>query len=882
MNTINSISIQFANPWLLLLLIPVIIFPLVLFFRLKKRHRNNRYRITSLVLRILALVAGVLVLSGMDIESRTLTKRNDVIILVDTSDSTSSSLDRMNAQIESIIEESGGEYNIGIISFANGNIYNVQMTSNTSQVLNRYLNTNSKPDASGTNIGVALSYARSQLDNPNEGRIILLTDGLETDDSALNTVRDIADSGVRIDTIYFNPNSHFYEFQVNAVSVPERVNVGEGVELSVDVQSTVAGTGILSVYDNSTLIYQEAIEMNGYEETFTIDYMFNSGGLHELYFDIQGEFDTVQENNKYYAYVNIDASSNILIVEGKDGEANLMVDLLGSDNAVTVVGVDNLPESTTALQIYDEVILMNVQNSQLPDLFVQLLDVYVNQLGGGLLTIGGDQAYVEDDMSGSDLEAMLPVVSTTSARPIAVMYVLDSSGSMNDLIGSTGKTRFELAKDGAIASVNQLADRDYFGLVSFNSVANVAIPLTPASRREEIIEDIDALQTVRGTMYKDGLELAASALKTMSDVYIKHIIFITDGTATDSRDGYTAVVEGLADDNITLSGIAIYRSDFLTSGVVEDLADIGGGRYYYIQDATELPDIMVTESTTSAIEYVNEGVFSPTIANFTPAVTGITELPELGGYYGTLLKEDATMVLRTNEELPLYASWQYGSGRVGSFTSDLNGSWSANYFADPEGQKLIRNIVSSLFPEKSMEEKTTNAEFLNSNYSSTVKITSQIDDGETITAEVTDPTGTTTDIRLNQISEGVFSGDFNTRRAGIYTVSISKENSSGTVLSETFEYTSFSYSEEYDVFLDSNTGFQLVDEISNLGNGKVLYTTDGAFSEQAQVMINSFDPRYLFLSLMMLFFILDIFARKFKFKWPHELIRDYRAKQASA
>jgi len=881
MNTINSFSIEFANPWLLLLLVPAILFALIPFFRLKKQHRKTRSHITSLVLRIIALVLTVFVLSGMDFESSTITNRDDVIILVDASESISSSNDRMNDQIESIIEESNGEYNIGIITFADGNIYNVKMGNDPDAVYSRYLNTISKPNASGTNISVALSYAKSQLTNPEKGRIILLSDGLETDDNALNTVRDIAKSGVRIDTIYFSPNSHYFEFQVNNVDVPERVNVGEGIELSVDVQSTVAGSGILSIYDNSELIHQEVIAMNGYEETFTIDYMFNSGGLHELYFDIEGEYDTVEENNSYYSYVNIDSSSNILIVDGTGTDAALLVDLLGADNAVTVVGVDNLPSSTTALQIYDEVILMNVENDQLPKLFVQILDVYVNQLGGGLLTIGGDQAYIEDDMAGSDLENMLPILSTTAARPMAVMFVMDSSGSMNDMIGTTGKTRFALAKEGAIASVNSLSDRDYFGLVSFNTVANVAIPLTPASRREEIINDINGLHTSSGTKYKDGLELAASALKTMSDAYIKHIIFITDGTATDEKEGYVQVVEGLADFNITLSGIAIYRSDFFTSATVRELTEIGGGRYYYIQDATELPAIMVTESATQSINYINEGIFTPDIINYTSVVTGITTLPELGGYYGTLLKEDATMVLSSNEELPIYASWAYGSGLVGSFTSDLNGTWSSNYFVNSQGKTLIKNIVTSLFPEKSMEEKTIFAEFLGNNYSTTVKITSEMAENQTLSARVTDPNGSTTDILLNSISDNVFSGKFTTRTPGIYTVSVSKKNSSNNVILETFEYSAFSYSEEYDVFLDSNDGFQLIDQISVLGNGKILYTTDGAFTEEAQVMIHTFNPRFLFLALVIACVILDIFARKFKFKWPHEIIKDYSLKRSN-
>ncbi len=876
MSTINAFRIEFQNPWLLFLLLPVIVLPLIPFFRLKKQHRNNRYRITSLVLRITALVLAVFLISGMTFQSETLTKRSDIIILVDVSDSTSASLDRMNTQIKSIIDESGGDYEIGIITFANGNIYNVRMSDNVDIVYSRYMNTNSKPDASGTNIAVALSYARSQLSNPDRGRIILLTDGLETDESALTTVRDIAKTGVRIDTIYFSPNSHYFEAQVNQVVVPERVNVGESIELEVTIQSTVSGLATLAVYDNDLLVYQEPIQMNGYAETFTLDHMFNTGGLHELYFEIESAFDTVAENNGYYAYVSIDSSSNILVIEGREGESALLVDLLGSDSAMTVVGTDNLPTSITALQVYDEVIMMNVQNQDLTQGFLFLLDIYVSELGGGLLTIGGDQAYVEDDMTGSAFEAMLPVISSTSARPLAVMYVIDSSGSMRDIIGTTGKTRFELAKEGAVESVQALSDRDYFGLVSFNTVANVAIPLTPATQKESIIEQINGLTTANGTRYKDGLELAASALKTMSDAYMKHIIFITDGTATDNREAFTEVVEGLSDFNITLSGIAIYRSDFLTSHIVRELAEIGQGRYYYVQDATELPEIMLTESTVSAIEYINEGLFVPRISSYTTVVTGISSFPQLGGYYGTLLKEEATMVLTSDEELPVYATWQYGNGRVGSFTSDLNGHWSSGLFADAQGQLLIRNIVSSLFPAKSMEEKNVSAEFVHDNYATNVTLTTVVEEGQSVSAKVTDPNGATVEIMLNTISPSVFKGHFETVTPGIYTVVITKKNDSGATLSESYVHTAFSYSKEYDVFQDSNAGFKLIEQISEIGNGKILYMTDGVFTEEAEVIFNTFNPKFLFLSLIMTCFILDIFARKFKFKWPQELLRDYR------
>ena len=194
MNIIDLISIQFEQPWFLLFLIPVVLLTLLPFFRLKRQYRRTRSRITSLVLRITALVIGVFVLSGMNIETKTIAKRDDIIILVDSSDSTNSSMDEINEQVKLIIDESNGEYDIGIITFANGNMYNVKLNNNVNTSYDQYINDNSRPDASGTDISAALTYAQTYISDPNKGRIILLTDGIETDDSALITVREIAET----------------------------------------------------------------------------------------------------------------------------------------------------------------------------------------------------------------------------------------------------------------------------------------------------------------------------------------------------------------------------------------------------------------------------------------------------------------------------------------------------------------------------------------------------------------------------------------------------------------------------------------------------------------------------------------------------------------
>jgi hypothetical protein len=72
-------------------------------------------------------------------------------------------------------------------------------------------------------------------------------------------------------------------------------------------------------------------------------------------------------------------------------------------------------------------------------------------------------------------------------------------------------------------------------------------------------------------------------------------------------------------------------------------------------------------------------------------------------------------------------------------------------------------------------------------------------------------------------------------------------------------------------------------DLATSGNG------DASSLESADVMeafegfvagiAKSYDPRFLMIILALILFLLDIAVRKFKFKWPHELVREYKEKK---
>ena len=121
------------------------------------------------------------------------------------------------------------------------------------------------------------------------------------------------------------------------------------------------------------------------------------------------------------------------------------------------------------------------------------------------------------------------------------------------------------------------------------------------------------------------------------------------------------------------------------------------------------------------------------------------------------------------------------------------------------------------------------------------------------------------------------------KQAGVYELSLQKVDEAGNVLAEYTTYRSFSYSEEYDqTTIPTNADLAVsLAALAKNGGGSLIVKNEDPIEVFANFMTSvqkSFDPRYLFMILALILFLADVAVRKFKFKWPHELIRAHREK----
>lgn len=933
----KNLHIHFAYPWVLLVLVLAVVCTLIPYFRLSKKYRKTRNRITSIVLHLIVTVLAVCTLAGMEFRYQIPNEQNEIILLVDVSDTEGTVTDERDAFVQLVLDDAKEDnYKVGIVTFGYDQEYAVPLTNELDGIYNQYLNA-AMPDTSATNIAAALEYTKTLFNNPQTSKIVLITDGKETDREMTNVVRAIVAQGTKVDVAKIGEGFMEADVQLMGVELPtHHVTQNEECTIMLNVQSSVATSVSVKLSDNGQPADETTVALNNTGlQTIPFTHAFTTKGLHELKFEItQVAQDGLMENNTYSTYFSLEVFNKILVIESMQGTSDALAAMLNEGNQtpyeITTMSIksEDLPQSAAQLCAYDQIILNNIANKDLPENFADELNSYVSEYGGGLFTVGGDKAYDRSDMYGTLYQEMLPVQAINYTPPVAVMIVLDTSGSMSTE-DNYGANKLDWAKAGAASCLNSLTERDYVGIMTLESVESTVLDLTPRTQESRILAAIDSLKEANGgTIWTGAIDRAGKSLRTMKDVAKRHIIVITDGAIGEDPSNYEGIIkEYYNNDGTTLSVVGV---DMATGGKEYDemlQATQWGGGKLYVTSADQLINKLRDDLTAPAIKQVNYTTFKPMAYNLASPILkgiGMGEGAEanrinatLDGFYGVKVRTDADLILTGDYNVPIYAQWAYGEGMVGSFMCDLQASdWSRGFMADTNGKAFIRNAINNLMPSEDIRPSQIAFELTEDNYTNQLSVFADLKEGEYIKGEIIDCSNgeTQTAISLNAITPGDVSTlreadvyvtlpmstangysrcDFVVRKGGTYKIVLTKYNKDGQVIKNpsgedvtTEVYKSFAYSKEYDVYLEETAEEinKKLTTVAERGQGAViedLTNPTEVFNGFVTAIDKSFDPRFLFMILAIVLFLADIAVRKFKFKWPHEIIRDYRQKKNS-
>ncbi|MBE6633118.1 MAG: VWA domain-containing protein [Ruminococcaceae bacterium] len=903
----TNLQLHYNHPWLLLLMVPAVLLTLIPYFRMAKKYRRTRNRVISIVLHMLAMFIGINLLAGVSFSYEIPNEDNRVLLLVDMTESNGGSAEAKDEFVQSVINICDKEYRLGIVKFGFDQKYVVKFDDDTSEVsaYERYL-ASENPDVTATDIASALKYAAELFGDSKSGKIVLISDGIETDSTATSVIKAIAAEGIKVDTVHF-PNPEHDEVQILSVEIPEEsILLGEEFLLRLTLRSNLGSAQqmlVLRAYDNGVLLGENPITMEGEEQVIPIGFTLSERGMHELRFEIFHSGDTVAQNNSYLTYVNLQTFENILLIEKDENESEKLQGVLKDLYNVTALSIEEdfaqIPKDLRSMADYEQVILVNVAYQDMPAGFEELLNRYVYELGGGLFTVGGNNdmvngslvphAYNRTDLANSTYyKQMLPVNAVDFTPPIAVMIVVDASASM-----SMGK--LEAAMQGAEACLDTLNDRDFCGVMSFQNRATENLGLLPVSKREEIREAIQSLDydstsgsggTSGGTVFSDPIMRAGRALALVDNVERKHIIIVTDGNPGDSYEEYLPYIENNMKDQITMSIVTVGDIDTSLKEKMDKTAEAGGGKFYNIKSAElhTIPTIMQQDLALEAIAEIAYGEeFIPTVKDRTTVLSGVDEtaIPPLTGYYGTVAKKDAAVVLM-GKYVPIYAQWKYGKGNVGSFMSDLNGEWSETFVTDVVGQAIIVNIVNSIFPMEDVTADDTSFVLKSDNYTNTLNVYGVADEHrvQVTVKPLSESLSELTEIPVTA-AESNRRFTFVIKDSGLYEIRVVKLNEAGVPIAESVFHKSFSYSKEYDLFPERRPlGEELLTLLAQDGKGMKITDPAEVFASFAKTLEREYDPRIPLLIIAIVAVLLDIAVRKFKFKWIHELVREHKQKKA--
>jgi Mg-chelatase subunit ChlD len=838
LSTPAPMKIELINPiaLLLLALIPVA-------FYLSRHTLANLSRLraaASIGVRSVILLMVVLALAGFRVRSSS--SDLAVIFVVDVSASVAPDeqldvIDFINGQIDRAAPR---DY-LGIVAFGREAL--VEVTPTRKEVLGdwRLAEISSRPERDYTDIAAALRLAAAIVPESAAGRLVLISDGNENLENALEESRLLKSQGVEVHSRPMRTVSERTtprgEIAVRELIAPQMPAEGEAFDLKATIDSTRDTEAVLRIFRNDSVVAERDVHLKADgENVFVMPQRLDQKGFYSYRAEIEAvDADGFVQNNSREAFALVEGRPKTLYVYGDPQPSQGLVRVLAEGNfAADLRTANGVPTRLAGFQNYDLVIFDNVPAASLAKEQMKMVQSYVRELGGGFIMIGGDRSFGPGGYFKTPIEQTLPVSLDVRQKKhfpsLALALVIDKSGSMLGM-------KMNVALEAASAAVEVLSERDSVTVVAFDDSAHEAVKLTKVEDKKAITGEIGAIQAIGGTNIYAGLEMAHATLAA-SDAQIKHIILLSDGQ---SEGNYPSIVRAINDAGITLSSVAIGEDADLQ--LMRTLASQGGGRFYFAE-TDNLPQIFTSEAFLASRSAIIEEPFTPRLVRPTQGTAGIdwSAAPELGGYVGTSERDSqqspAITSLISDKDDPVYAVWQYGLGRAAAFTSDAKPRWAAGWMNWPGfGQfwtqairdTIRRGAVGGLVPRVDIDggsgHVTVEAFTHDGGFRNNLRLR----------AHVVAPDMSAEEIALDQTAAGRYEGEFAATRRGAYLVSVSEEGGdvapvTGSVNSYSPEFGISSGDESLLSRISEETGGRTITDQELAGSG-----SEGVASREANL-----------------------------------------------
>ena len=809
---------EITRPLLLLLLLflPALYYG----YRRSLVDLSRTQRVISLIVRIIIVV--LLILSVADVQYLKTDDKLAVMFLADISDSISDDgLTKATDYVNEALKLRDGNQQSGLIAFTdktevvrpllkNGDEPDTE--SQLAEIKKEWLE--SDEDAGDTtNIAQAIETAWGIFPANANKRIVLITDGVETQGDAIHTALRGKDFGVQIDTVPIYPNDD-PEVMLERIDAPAQVKQGSPFNVEVLIHSNHEDVAEIRLFKNKFEVAKQEVRLEAGENRVVFTQTVMESGTLTYDAICRTTQDTRFDNNRALGIVAVTGKPKVLLIDENESQARYLARTL--EDAKIRVDVRNglgVPNELADLQNYELVIFSDVPANRLAQNQMELVRTYVQDLGGGFMMLGSENSFGLGGYYKTPIEEILPVRTDTEKKKetpsLTMVLVIDKSGSM-------GGIKIELAKEASRAAVELLGRRDKIGVVAFDGSPFWISEVRDASDKQYLSSQIGTITAGGGTNLYPALEQAYFAL-TETTAKLKHVIVLSDGQSQ-GGDWY-GIASAMRADRITVSTVGIGSGADMN--LLGNLANWGGGREYFTQDPYNIPQIFAKETVTASKSAIIDEPFIPQYVKPTQVLIGIDlELaPFLLGYVATQPRPTAEIFLVSDRGDPLLASWQYGLGKSVAFTSDAKARWASDWLEwsgygkfwtqlarDTMRKATLSNFQAEISQEKGIAHLAIDAlddagDFLN-----------ELDNEISLIS----PDLKKKELAVTQTAPGRYELDFPTQDVGPYFLNI-MQRQAGEIVNTQVAGTVVSYPQEY---LVHNANDSLLTQLATVSGGK--------------------------------------------------------------
>jgi uncharacterized membrane protein len=704
-------------------------------------------RWVALGMRLLVLLLLVLIVAGARWQREN--KVLEVMVLRDISESTSNVHNFPGTSLQSAIDDylksvSQDKYKpnradkLGVISFKEDALIDAPPEERLE------LDTRALRDPGhGTDAAAAIQLALASLHKDAMHRLLLIWDGNATAGDLTNALSAATAQHVPIDVMPLKYNVT-NEVMMDRFVAPmwKRENEAFTMDIVLNSTNTVPVSGKLTVRHGSEMLDLDPntpgvqpVRMITVKPGLNPEHIFvpalSTTGVHQFVANFEGENvtisdgkggtktiagDTLMQNNSAATFTFVRGKGKVLCIDNVPQEqGKILRDALAREGISldeTRTTVDQFPNGIVDLQNYDAVILANVPRGPggLSEDQQKMLATYVHDMGGGLVMIGGDQAFGAGGWGGSKLEEVLPVNMDIPAQrqvPKGALVMAIHSCEMPQ-----GNYWGEQC---ALEAAKTLSSRDEVGVISYawagpgGGGSQWDFPLQEKGDGSKLTAAVKAMQLGDMPDFDDMLNVAlhggSKGEKGLidSDARQKHIIVISDG---DPGMPQQKLIKECNDHQISISTITVYtHTPGTRSPQMEAMAKLTKGRAYgpIEKNPNQLPQIFIKEATVvrrSLVLTDAKGIATKYIPSVSDVAKGLEYgTPPVTGLVLTSKKPnpqvDMPLTAGANGD-PLLAYWQAGLGKSVAYTSDAHTDWAAQWVSSQLYDKFWAQVVRSV------------------------------------------------------------------------------------------------------------------------------------------------------------------------------------------